>query len=771
MSSEKRQRRNESTGGHEQQRVGETAMVFDRQERIGRAANQHVGIGKESGRRADDQRPPSDTAARGNPRHRGARQDVSEGIQITLPIPLCSLGSQTQVLQNLAQTLLSASSRGTSDLNADKSVNRVGVRGRVAPQPRVYSQGRLEVIAEGGREKIVCVTPIRREKTTMFDIRLFRLQLPLCILMAASLSMISCASVPGVAFEVKGAPPHHIVMIDTNGRLVDPTGDNDCLSRKNPSAWKAVLDQNLTDAGFSAREKWSWTPCVGQFLGFSHITLSEPDAYLDDLIDEIHRHFEKRRSATRKIAIIVHGGLADNRSNIEMARDLAAQMRNDPDAPYPIFVNWQSNLYSNLWAHLVRVRQGRSKGFKHWFIAIPYLAGDLAKGIGRAPATWFYHYSNEIERLRRAIFDEQTSADAIYCALRAEYEACTNQTDCKVFPISKGPFRHTRTEGAKSTAKNSFTNLVPIRFYAPLVRQAAGNRLYGWLPVKLLVAPLLDGLGTSAWDTMLRHVKVGFHNDGVDGREPDADPSPATRRVWQEPQGYGGIARFMRRLQAEIEKTSCKPGAVEKPAHCFEWQLDLIGHSMGAIMANEMLREFPDAPVFDNIVYMAAAAPLRDYEMTVLPYLEQHRDTKMYHLMLHDFAEIREESALGIPPSGSLLVWIDNFLSKPATVRDRTAGRFVNLMRVLPATPRDLRHRIHVKTFGVGAELRREQPQEHGEFNNFIGQPSPKEQQQTPVARDAQLKFWEKTFWTPEEKDGDDDPKTRKLICPPPMEK
>lgn len=586
------------------------------------------------------------------------------------------------------------------------------------------------------------------------------MQLPLYVLIVACLSLVSCASVPGVPFSVEGAPPGHIVMIDTNGRLVDPTGDSDCLSRKDPAGWKTVLDRELESAGFDPRERWSWTPCVGRFHGLSHITLSDPEAYLDDVIDEIHRHF-KGKGQTRKVAIIVHGGLADNKENLKTARDLAAQMRNDPNAPYPIFINWQSNLYANLWAHLVRVRQGESKGFKHWFIAFPYLLGDLAKGIGRAPATWFYHYSNDVDRLRARFTNEQKPADATYCALRAEYDSCLEtKQDCQVFPISKGPFKHRYAEGAKSSAKNSLTNLVPIRFYAPLIGQAAGNRVYGWLPVKLLVAPLLDGLGTSAWDTMNRHVKVGFHNDGVDGVEPDINELASTRRVWQPQEGYGGIARFMRRLEKEINETSCKPGQREAGGNCLTWQLDLIGHSMGAIMANEILKEFPDAPVFDNIVYLAAASSVRDYEQSVLPYLEDHGDTKMYHLMLHDFAEIREESFFGIPPSGSLLVWIDNFLSKPATNRDKTAGRYVNLLPALPATPRELRDRIHVKAFGVGRVLRSSDPQEHGEFNNFIGTLPPEDKAKTPVTRKEGLKFWEETFWKPDvdEKESDKDP-------------
>lgn len=76
-------------------------------------------------------------------------------------------------------------------------------------------------------------------------------------------------------------------------------------------------------------------------------------------------------------------------------------------------------------------------------------------------------------------------------------------------------------------------------------------------------------------------------------------------------------------------------------------------------------------PVFSNIVFMAAAVPVREYLVSVIPYLMLHEDTQMFHLTLHDRAERAERHPSGGEPldsttPGSLLVWIDRFFESPA---------------------------------------------------------------------------------------------------------
>jgi hypothetical protein len=107
-----------------------------------------------------------------------------------------------------------------------------------------------------------------------------------------------------------------------------------------------------------------------------------------------------------------------------------------------------------------------------------------------------------------------------------------------------------------------------------------------------------------------------------------------------------------------------------------------------------------------NIVYLASAATLNDYQVTVFPYLMRYnvraanpakrRPVDMYHLTLHREAEVTERwtgGGFGVidwPLRGSLLMCIDSFLSQPATRYEHTSGRFTNLLRVLHDTPQPI---------------------------------------------------------------------------------
>ena len=147
---------------------------------------------------------------------------------------------------------------------------------------------------------------------------------------------------------------------------------------------------------------------------------------------------------------------------------------------------------------------------------------------------------------------------------------------------------------------------------------------------------------------------------------------------------------------------------------------------MGTIVLDQLLREAVqqrvDLPV-RNIVYMAAAASVREVQDSVLPHLRAAPGARFYNLMLHPVAEERESYTWGgVPidpgPRGSLLVLIDNFLSKPLTYLDRTAGRYDNFMPAAHAVPEDLRPRVSIKAFSVGdsPDVRGASPQKHGEF-------------------------------------------------------
>lgn len=83
--------------------------------------------------------------------------------------------------------------------------------------------------------------------------------------------------------------------------------------------------------------------------------------------------------------------------------------------------------------------------------------------------------------------------------------------------------------------------------------------------------------------------------------------------------------------------------------------ITLVGHSMGAIIVNNLLSV--DATLkYNNIVHMASADSIANLFEYVLPYLSEHQGARFYSLSLHPENEVRESNALGTIPSGRLLV-------------------------------------------------------------------------------------------------------------------
>lgn len=553
------------------------------------------------------------------------------------------------------------------------------------------------------------------------------------------LLIATCAVLAGCTFvrpyRIAGMPTQHVVMVDSNGRLMDPTGSVFCHPERVAADNRAFRTRHPELA--APPTAFTWKPCNGRFNSIRLLSLDrkidgryvyDADNYLHDLFAQMDayyaEHTPKGQRQKRRVVFVIHGGLNTNQTSLHRAQDLSERLLRD--GYYPIFINWQSNLFRALFRHLVKVRQGDDVGYQLAFLAPFYLAADVGKGVSRAPIIWANSIGNDFGRAYRAakrghILHVRDENDVVYDRLRKERQACGADPACQAIDIQHGDFRFTWAEGIKANARYVPTGAVPVRFLAQAVgRTAAGP--WAWLPTKYLVAPLLDGLGSSAWEEMRRSALLGFHTDGASSEIFGEDPLES---------GHGGLSRFFMQLQQHIRQTSCADGQREG---CAEWELTLVAHSMGAIVGNQILMTFPTLQ-FRRIVYMAAACSVREYEQAVLGYMKNQPATHMYHLLLDDFAEIHDQYAFEVPPSGSLLVWVDRFFTHPSTLRDRTAGRYDNLIRFVADTRPDLKRRIHVRVFGVGRALRDSEPQSHGDFGEFFGE-KPREK-----------KFWNPGFW------------------------
>jgi pimeloyl-ACP methyl ester carboxylesterase len=191
----------------------------------------------------------------------------------------------------------------------------------------------------------------------------------------------------------------------------------------------------------------------------------------------------------------------------------------------------------------------------------------------------------------------------------------------------------------------------------------------------------------------------------------------ARRRVGEPAQG--AVAQLMQALDDFI--------AADPSNH---YAITLIGHSMGTIVANEMVLTHPGL-AYSNIVYMGAACNVSDFANAVIPCLERNTNAHFYNLTLHPVAEAREAqwTWLDLTPRGSLLEWIDNFLSTPRTVPERTLGKWDNVISTTALIPTNIAGRVRIKAFAVGPRDKfPDNPMIHGDF--------------------SEEPFWQDEFWT-----------------------
>jgi hypothetical protein len=510
---------------------------------------------------------------------------------------------------------------------------------------------------------------------------------------------------------LKDVPTTHIVMVNGRGNPLDPTGNIGC--REKPDFCQ--------DPRGESRHLWILPVEYRQMDRRSpESNAPRPDfspgsyeAYLNALFEDLARNAPVKNNK-KQILIFAHGGLNTQVGTVERALDF---MQGIPKEDYyPIFINWQSSLFSSYFDHLVNIRQGESWdgwGLLTTPVFVPvYFAADVARAIARAPIVWYFLAQNWVKSAGDTEAIEE--AETIATELEREYRANPSGNALKM---------------AHDPADDRAI------WDAALAHTTAALTI----PTKLIGSMFIDAFGKSAWDIMLRRTHLLYHTEreffesqkvAVD----EGKPETPTSHIRPD----GALSVFMRRLQQTIDE----------PAHGGRdtWEITLVGHSMGTIVLNQLIREFglktvatPDgksstagvALPFNRIVYMAGATTVRNYQDSVFPYLRENQDARVYHLVLHPRAEVRERFDPGIPyldlpPRGSLLVWVDDFLSTPETPLDRTVGRYENLVSAVHNTPDELRGRVHIKAFGAGRDVRA--PQKHGDFT-------------------AHLKFWKPECW------------------------
>ncbi|HKA19591.1 MAG TPA: hypothetical protein VKN18_14975 [Blastocatellia bacterium] len=176
-------------------------------------------------------------------------------------------------------------------------------------------------------------------------------------------------------------------------------------------------------------------------------------------------------------------------------------------------------------------------------------------------------------------------------------------------------------------------------------------------PIRAVTIPTVQGFGIGAWQIMRRRVELAVAS-----------------RLTPHGENYAseGAARTLfQRLQQKIEEEKKKNPNLNV-------EVTLVGHSMGAMLLNRLLTlAKPDLPI-KRVVYLAPASRIDDFEHYVLPFLATHPSADVWWFSLSRADEARESHYL-ISPSGTLLVWIDNYFEPIAANGQTTGGRYRNL--------------------------------------------------------------------------------------------
>lgn len=409
--------------------------------------------------------------------------------------------------------------------------------------------------------------------------------------------------------------------------------------------------------------------------------------YTQNIVDNF------RASGKDTMLIFIHGGL--NNINVSINRAIGKPGKRGSrliDSVYaqtdyyPVFLNWESGLGKTLGNQIFRIRRGVDTPWVGALSSPFYIARNLVVMMAKAPYT--------------------LGKDVVISTLNNSV-ASQDQVDI---------YDNTFISGNDSG--HIYLGSSPDhRFFKNTYRNA--TYVVPGLVSKAVFIPIVDQFGKVAWDNMLRRTQIVF-----DAPLPFHDFKGLPKSTLYNEQRQGGFNIFINQLKNTLSENSAGE----------EKTIILVGHSMGAIVISELLKRHPDLPVSD-IVFMAAASTINDFNDSIVPYLQKHEETKFYNLTLHPIAERRENFFYDVSPRGSLLEWIDKYYADAKTFNDLTLGKWNNAIKAFKDFPKEIRDQVYLKGFGI-ADPQCIDPSINGSY----GCP-------TEHGNFSEMPFWNRKFW------------------------
>ena len=406
------------------------------------------------------------------------------------------------------------------------------------------------------------------------------------------------------------------------------------------------------------------------------------------------------------------------------------------DGYYPVFFVWDTDGLASYREQVSSVWAGHVDKSPAIRARTPLMVlSNVISGLGQAPADYFIHGRRFVRALNR-----QPVCSLI---VRDDPDNLEALRDC---PKEQQVMFVDQARGQITPAANVVTAPDTDAHQAEVGKFIAYSAMW---PVRMVSTPLAHGLGEAAWTNMLRRTRTTINRSMEFNLNRDIDqtnkcPNDFREKMLRFPKGTGAFARFFEillhdykdwklirsewRCENGREIRQVPPTAEEEREDQLirealaDAQITMIGHSMGAIVINELFDRFRDLPYAD-IVVMASAASLRETRRVLNRYFEDRPDgdpdTNFYALMLHPLNDARERQYAGAVPSGSLLMWIDEMYDVPKTPEDRAFGFWPTAKSARRMFGRAPQERMLYRVFSrpQAAKGTPVNPIEHGQFN------------------------------------------------------
>lgn len=418
--------------------------------------------------------------------------------------------------------------------------------------------------------------------------------------------------------------------------------------------------------------------------GQKSIARTDEQAYISHILENFNKLSQEK---PLKLVIFIHGGLNALKGANERPNEFRDRMLDE--GYYPLFIGWNSGPWTNYSDHLFKVRKGDVVPAKAIISSPLYFLEDVTRSVLKAPSA----YSREIRKrssLKKLQSDEIQQAYPYLVESLAE--SGFNMYNAQILPFLPPP-----------------DPLFPFKLLS-----------------KTITAPAVNGLGKGAWNSMLRRTDLIFTRPYSEAdllkEKLAVAQAQANQRIHMPAQAFDTAAAKFFKTWIEEQNPNV--------------EVIVIGHSMGTLVANQIISRYPDLNI-KHLVYMGAAAPMRDIENIVSPWLLDDSQRNFYSLSLDPANEISETVAHDLAPRGSLLNWIDNTFADIHSVKDRTSGSWGNMLMLADdvfLSSSDLRQRVHLTKFHVQNPKYKDidfGPQKHSEFNHYA--------------------FWREEYWTGQE--------------------